>query len=227
MNMIFLTFVFPLIGFLLLSFSRGRWSENLSALIGVGSIGLSAIVAAYVIWQFNVAPPEGGHYTLVLWQWMSVEGFKPNFALYVDGLSITMLGVVVGVGFLIHLFASWYMRGEAGYSRFFAYTNLFIASMLFLVLGDNLLFLYFGWEGVGLCSYLLIGFYYSNRNNGNAALKAFIVAGARWGQPDGQIMFILVITLAAAEASIGLAILMQLYRRFHTLDIDAASEMRG
>ena len=78
MNMIFLTFVFPLIGFLLLSFSRGRWSENLSALIGVGSIGLSAIVAAYVIWQFNVAPPEGGHYTLVLWQWMSVEGFKPN-----------------------------------------------------------------------------------------------------------------------------------------------------
>ncbi|WP_353632416.1 NADH-quinone oxidoreductase subunit L [Pseudomonas canadensis] len=175
MNMIFLTFVFPLIGFLLLSFSRGRWSENLSALIGVGSIGLSAIVAAYVIWQFNVAPPEGGHYTLVLWQWMSVEGFKPNFALYVDGLSITMLGVVVGVGFLIHLFASWYMRGEAGYSRFFSYTNLFIASMLFLVLGDNLLFLYFGWEGVGLCSYLLIGFYYSNRNNGNAALKAFIV----------------------------------------------------
>src|SRR5450830_1559096 len=175
MNMIFLTFVFPLIGFLLLSFSRGRWSENLSALIRVGSIGLSAIVTAYVIWQFNVAPPEGGHYTLVLWQWMSVEGFKPNFALYIDGLSITMLGVVVGVGFLIHLFASWYMRGEAGYSRFFAYTNLFIASMLFLVLGDNLLFLYFDWEGVGLCSYLLIGFYYSNRNNGNAALKAFIV----------------------------------------------------
>jgi NADH-quinone oxidoreductase subunit L len=88
---------------------------------------------------------------------------------------VTMLGVVTGVGFLIHLFASWYMRGEAGYSRFFAYTNLFIASMLFLVLGDNLLFLYFGWEGVGLCSYLLIGFYYSNRNNGDAALKAFIV----------------------------------------------------
>ncbi|HEN8801924.1 TPA: NADH-quinone oxidoreductase subunit L, partial [Pseudomonas putida] len=109
------------------------------------------------------------------WQWMSVDGFAPNFTLYVDGLSVTMLGVVTGVGFLIHLFASWYMRGEAGYSRFFSYTNLFIASMLFLILGDNLLFIYFGWEGVGLCSYLLIGFYYSNRNNGNAALKAFIV----------------------------------------------------
>ncbi len=156
MNLLYLTFVFPLIGFLLLSFSRGRLSENLSALIGVGSVGLSAIVTAYVIWQFNVAPPEDGHYTQVLWQWMAVEGFTPNFALYLDGLSLTMLGVVVGVGFLIHLFASWYMRGEAGYSRFFAYTNLFIASMLFLVLGDNLLFLYFGWEGVGLCSYFLL-----------------------------------------------------------------------
>ncbi|NQD54989.1 NADH-quinone oxidoreductase subunit L [Pseudomonas sp. CM25] len=175
MNLIFLTFVFPLIGFLLLSFSRGRFSENLSALIGVGSVGLSAAVAAYVIWQFNVAPPEGGAYSQLLWQWMSVDGFAPNFTLYVDGLSVTMLGVVTGVGFLIHLFASWYMRGEAGYSRFFSYTNLFIASMLFLILGDNLLFIYFGWEGVGLCSYLLIGFYYSNRNNGNAALKAFIV----------------------------------------------------
>ncbi|WP_144174120.1 NADH-quinone oxidoreductase subunit L [Pseudomonas sp. Kh13] len=175
MNLLFLTFVFPLVGFLLLSFARGRFSENLSALIGVGSVGLSAATAAYVIWQFNVAPPEGGAYSQLLWQWMSVDGFAPNFTLYLDGLSVTMLGVVTGVGFLIHLFASWYMRGEAGYSRFFAYTNLFIASMLFLVLGDNLLFIYFGWEGVGLCSYLLIGFYYSNRNNGNAALKAFIV----------------------------------------------------
>ncbi|MCX2890582.1 MULTISPECIES: NADH-quinone oxidoreductase subunit L [Pseudomonas] len=175
MNLLFLTFVFPLIGFLLLSFSRGRFSENLSALIGVGSVGLSAATAAYVIWQFNVAPPEGGGYSQLLWQWMSVDGFAPNFTLYLDGLSVTMLGVVTGVGFLIHLFASWYMRGEAGYSRFFSYTNLFIASMLFLILGDNLLFIYFGWEGVGLCSYLLIGFYYSNRNNGNAALKAFIV----------------------------------------------------
>lgn len=175
MNLLPLTFLFPLVGFLLLSFSRGKWSENLSALVGVGSVGLAALSAFWAIWSFHSAPPEGGAYTLVLWQWMNVDGFAPNFALYLDGLSVTMLGVVTGVGFLIHLFASWYMRGEAGYSRFFAYTNLFIASMLFLVLGDNLLFLYFGWEGVGLCSYLLIGFYYSHVPNGNAALKAFIV----------------------------------------------------
>ncbi|SFP63327.1 NADH-quinone oxidoreductase subunit L [Geopseudomonas sagittaria] len=175
MNLLFLTCLFPLLGWLLLAFSRGRLSENLAALIGVGSVGLSALTAAWVIWQFNVAPPEGGVYTQLLWQWMNVAGFAPNFTLYLDGLSVTMLGVVTGVGFLIHLFASWYMRGEEGYSRFFAYTNLFIASMLFLVLGDNLLFLYFGWEGVGLCSYLLIGFYFKHVPNGNAALKAFIV----------------------------------------------------
>lgn len=175
MNLLFLTCLFPLLGWFLLAFSRGRFSENLSALIGVGSIGLSALTAGWVILQFNVNPPENGVFTQVLWQWMSVGGFAPSFTLYLDGLSVTMLGVVTGVGFLIHLFASWYMRGEEGYSRFFAYTNLFIASMLFLVLGDNLLFLYFGWEGVGLCSYLLIGFYFKHVPNGNAALKAFIV----------------------------------------------------
>ena len=175
MNLLFLTCVFPLLGWFLLAFSRGRFSENLSALIGVGSVGLSALTAAWVIVQFNLNPPENGVFTQVLWQWMNVAGFAPSFTLYLDGLSLTMLGVVTGVGFLIHLFASWYMRGEEGYSRFFAYTNLFIFSMLLLVLGDNLLVLYFGWEGVGLCSYLLIGFYFKHTANGNAALKAFIV----------------------------------------------------
>jgi NADH-quinone oxidoreductase subunit L len=175
MNLLFLTCVFPLLGWFLLAFSRGRFSENLSALIGVGSVGLSALIAAWVIVQFNLNPPPNGVFTQVLWQWMSVAGFAPSFTLYLDGLSVTMLGVVTGVGFLIHLFASWYMRGEEGYSRFFAYTNLFIFSMLLLVLGDNLLMLYFGWEGVGLCSYLLIGFYFKHTANGNAALKAFIV----------------------------------------------------
>ena len=175
MNLLFLTCVFPLLGWFVLAFSRGRFSENLSALIGVGSVGLSALTAAWVMLQFSLNPPEAGVYSQVLWQWMSVGGFTPSFTLYLDGLSLTMLGVVTGVGFLIHLFASWYMRGEEGYSRFFAYTNLFIFSMLLLVLGDNLLVLYFGWEGVGLCSYLLIGFYFKHRANGNAALKAFIV----------------------------------------------------
>jgi NADH-quinone oxidoreductase subunit L len=175
MNLLFLTFVFPLIGFLLLSFSRGRLSENVSAVIGVGSMALSALTAACVAREFLTHPPEAGVYTQVLWTWMQVGDFSPRIALHLDGLSLTMLCVVTGVGFLIHLFASWYMRGEEGYSRFFAYMNLFVASMLYLVLGDNLLFLYFGWEGVGLCSYLLIGFYFKHTANGHAAMKAFII----------------------------------------------------
>src|SRR3546814_3580029 len=99
-------------------------------------------------------------YTQVLWTWMNVDGFAPRFALHLDQLSMLMMCVITGVGFFIHLFASWYMRGDEAYPRFFAYMNLFVAAMLFLVLGDNLLFLYFGWEGVGLASYLLIGFWY-------------------------------------------------------------------
>jgi len=194
MNLLALTLFFPLLGWLLLAFSRGRFSENTSAVIGVGSIGLAAASAAWVIVAFLGNPPASGAYSLTLWQWMSVEGLAPSFTLYLDGLSVTMLGVVTGVGFLIHLFASWYMRGEEGYSRFFAYTNLFIFSMLLLVLGDNLLVLFFGWEGVGLCSYLLIGFYYKHVPNGNAALKAFIVT--RVGDVFLMIgMFILFINL--------------------------------
>ncbi|MFQ2675954.1 NADH-quinone oxidoreductase subunit L [Aeromonas caviae] len=175
MSLLYLTFLFPLLGWLLLAFSLGRLGERTSALIGVGSIGLSALTTLWVGIDFLNTMPEGGVYTQTLWQWMTVGEFQPAFRLSLDGLSLTMLGVVTGVGFFIHLFASWYMRGEEGYSRFFTYTNLFIASMLFLVLADDLLFVYLGWEGVGLCSYLLIGFYYKDRDNGAAALKAFVV----------------------------------------------------
>ena len=175
MNLLYLTFIFPLVGFLLLATLRTRLSENTAAVIGVGSMGLSALTALYVGIDFMQNISQGGAYVQTLWTWMQVGDFTANFALHLDGLSLTMLGVVTGVGFFIHLFASWYMRGEAGYERFFSYMNLFVASMLLLVLGDNLGLLYLGWEGVGLCSYLLIGFYYSNKANGEAAIKAFTV----------------------------------------------------
>ncbi|ATO33868.1 NADH-quinone oxidoreductase subunit L [Dickeya dianthicola] len=177
MNLLYLTILFPLIGFLLLAFSRGRWSENVSATVGVGSIGLAALVTGGVVVDFLSQQQPGGvtFFSQHLWSWMTVGKFDIGVTLALDGLSLTMLSVVIGVGFFIHLFASWYMRGEEGYSRFFAYTNLFIASMVVLVLADNLLLMYLGWEGVGLCSYLLIGFYYTNPNNGAAAMKAFIV----------------------------------------------------
>jgi len=173
MNLLYLTILFPLIGFLLLAFSRGRWSENLSATVGIGSIGLAALVTIYAGIDFFNNGQQA--FTQALWTWMQVGNFKIDVNLTLDGLSMTMLSVVTGVGFFIHMFASWYMRGEEGYSRFFAYTNLFIASMVVLVLADNLMLMYLGWEGVGLCSYLLIGFYYTNPNNGAAAMKAFII----------------------------------------------------
>ncbi|CDL86867.1 NADH-quinone oxidoreductase subunit L [Xenorhabdus cabanillasii] len=181
MNLLYLTILLPLLGFLLLAFSRGRWSENLSATIGIGSVGLAALVTLWVGMDFfsqnSMAQNEAGGfvYSQTLWNWMSVDSFSIPVNLVLDGLSLTMLSVVTGVGFLIHIYASWYMRGEEGYSRFFAYTNLFIASMVVLVLADNMLLMYLGWEGVGLCSYLLIGFYYKTPANGAAAMKAFIV----------------------------------------------------
>src|SRR5476651_222339 len=176
MNLLYLTILFPLIGFLLLAFSRGRWSENTSATVGVGSIGLAALTTVYVGINFLSQKAAGVEvFNQTLWNWMQVGDFNISATLTLDGLSMTMLSVVTGVGFFIHMFASWYMRGEEGYSRFFAYTNLFIASMVILVLADNLLLMYLGWEGVGLCSYLLIGFYYTHPANGAAAMKAFIV----------------------------------------------------
>lgn len=172
MNLLYLTILFPLLGSVLLAFSRGRWSENVSAIIGAGSVGLAALVAFYAGSEF-LTHEAGYVYPQMLWTWMSVGNFTIPFSLSLDGLSLTMLGVVTGVGFLIHVYASWYMRGEEGYSRFFTYTNLFIASMVVLVLTDNMMLMYLGWEGVGLCSYLLIGFYYTNPENGKAAMKAF------------------------------------------------------
>ena len=114
-------------------------------------------------------------YVQHLWTWFNVGNLSPGISLHLDGLSLLMMGMVTGVGFLIHIFASWYMRGEEDFARFFSYFNLFVASMLLLVLGDNLALLFLGWEGVGLCSYLLIGYYYQNPANGFAAIKAFTV----------------------------------------------------
>ena len=107
MNLLFLTCLFPLLGALLLAFSAGRWSEHRAALVGVGSIGLSALTALVVGVDFLGAVPTGGVFSQTLWQWMSIGSFQPALRLHLDGLSLTMLGVVTGVGFFIHLFASW------------------------------------------------------------------------------------------------------------------------
>ena len=175
MNLLPLTFIFPLIGFLILAFMRDRLSQNVAAVVGVGSMLLSALCALVVSFTFLTNYPAGAVVEMPLWTWLQVGDFAPSFGLSFDGLALTMTGVITGIGFLIHLFAAWYMNGEEGFGRFFSYMNLFVASMLLLVLGDNLLLLYLGWEGVGICSYLLIGFYFQDRANGRAAMKAFTV----------------------------------------------------
>ncbi len=163
----------PLIGFLLLFLTEGRLGKTAVAIIGAGSIGISAVLALVVALAFI----DSGQSVFIhaLWQWMSVGDFDPYIRLYYDGLAMVMVGVITGVGFLIHLYATGYMADEEDYSRFFAYMNLFVFAMLMLVLGDNLLVLYLGWEGVGLCSYLLIGFFHTEPANGYAARKAFVV----------------------------------------------------
>ncbi len=174
-NLLWMIPALPFAGFLILALCGGRLSRGGAACVGAGSIGLSAAVAVTLGTKFIMAPPPGGSYTLTLWTWMDVGGLAPHIALYFDALSVVMCLVVTVVGFLIHIYSIEYMADDAAFSRFFAYMNLFVGSMLMLVLGDNLPLLYLGWEGVGLCSYLLIGFWYSNPANGRAAAKAFIV----------------------------------------------------
>jgi NADH-quinone oxidoreductase subunit L len=165
----------PFAGFLILALSGRRLPGRTAAFIGVGSVGLSAVVAFIVGFSFISSPPPGYSYTQILWTWIQVGGFIPKIAFYLDALSVVMILVITFVSFFIHLYSVEFMRDEEGYNRFFAYMNLFVGSMLTLVLADNLLLLYLGWEGVGLCSYLLIGFWYKDPANGRAAIKAFVV----------------------------------------------------
>ena len=152
-----------------------RFSRRATAAVGVGAIGLSALITILVAVGFLSAPPSDNSFTQVLWTWINVGGFDPQIGLRLDALSLVMVLVVTFVGFLIHLYSAEFMIEDEGYSRFFAYMNLFVASMITLLLADNLLLLMLGWEGVGLCSYLLIGFWYRDPANGRAARKAFIV----------------------------------------------------
>ena len=169
----------PLAGFVLLAVGPPL-SRRAVATVGVGSVGGSAIVAVLTAFRFMAAPPPGSAASQVIGDWMNVSGFTPHVALYLDPLAVVMTLVVTLVGFLIHLYSAAFMAMQGapageGYRRFFACMNLFVASMLILVLADDLLLLYLGWEGVGLCSYLLIGFWYKDPANARAALKAFVV----------------------------------------------------
>ncbi len=174
-DLLWLVPALPFLGFLILALFGKKLGKTISSWVGVGSVGLSAIITLLIGFQFLTDPPQGHVFAQKLWTWIAVDTFHVNIALHLDALSLVFIFVVTFVGFFIHLYSTEYMADDKGYSRFFAYMNLFVGAMLMLVLGDSLLLLYLGWEGVGLCSYLLIGFWYNDPANGYAARKAFIV----------------------------------------------------
>jgi NADH-quinone oxidoreductase subunit L len=188
----------PFVGALVLIVFGARMPKKMAGATGCASVGISLVAAmAAGVGLLRVMPAEGVRTSL--YTWMSIGGLSPSIGLHLDALSLVMMLVITFVGFLIHLYASQSMYEEDGYSRFFAYMNLFVGSMLTLVLADNLLLLYLGWEGVGLCSYLLIGFWYKDSANGAAAQKAFIVT-------------------RVGDTALAIA-LFWLFTRFGTLDI--------
>lgn len=163
----------PLAGALILILTKGNLPRALASIVGAGSVGLSAVFTLIIGLDFISSGQASYHQ--ILWIWMRVDGFNPGFAFYLDALTVVFTFVITFVGFLIHIYSIGFMADDEGFARFFAYLNLFVCSMLILVMADNLVLLYFGWEGVGLCSYLLIGFWYREEQNGYAARKAFII----------------------------------------------------
>jgi NADH-quinone oxidoreductase subunit L len=189
---------FPLASFLILALTGGKLTQKAIATVSVGCAAASTIVTAIVGSRFAYAVPAGNAYTQTLWQWLHLGPFAPTFGLRLDALSLTMIAVITVVGLLILIYSTAFMRSDEGYNRFFAYMSLFLGSMLILVLADNLLFLYLGWEGVGLCSYLLIGHWYKEPENVRAALKAFFMT--RIGDTSLLIgLFLLVITFGTLD----------------------------
>lgn len=175
LHVLWLVPLLPLLGFTTLVLFQRALSRTGVAIIGVGSVGLAFAIAGAIAGVFLITPPAGGAFTQTLWTWMHVGNFSPGVSFRLDGLSLVMMLVITFVGFMIHLYSSEFMLADRSYLRFLAYMNLFVASMLVLVLASDLVFLFLGWEGVGLCSYLLIAFWHEDPYNCVCGRKAFIV----------------------------------------------------
>lgn len=173
-NLIYLVPLFPLIGFLINGLGRNVLPKSLA-----GSIGSAAVLASFIVSLvlFNYTRAESAPLVATLFDFIQITDLSIPFALQLDRLSALFLLVITGVGFLIHVYSTAYMQEEASahFARYFAYLNLFVFSMLLLVMGANYLIMFIGWEGVGLCSYLLIGYWFKNTEYGKAARKAFVM----------------------------------------------------
>src|SRR5712672_884206 len=164
--------VLPLAGAAINGFLGKKSSRQAVSTVGLVFSGAAFAMALWVAVQFSsLALP----YQEFFAQWIRSGNFSADFAFYLDQLSLVMLLVVTGVGFLIHIYSVGYMWDDPSYYRFFAYLNLFMFFMLTLVLANNYLLMFVGWEGVGLCSYLLIGFWFTRKSAADAGKKAFIV----------------------------------------------------
>lgn len=172
-NLLFLVPLLPLVSSLILLLLAGRLAPLVVAILGVGSMGLAAILTLFIGIEFINLGSEP--FQQVLFNWLPIAGASLNFGLHLDQLSLVMMAVITGVGWMIHWYAAAYMFSDKDVQRFFVYMNLFVFAMLMLVLGDSLVLLYLGWEGVGLCSFLLIGFWQHKADNVVASKKAFIV----------------------------------------------------
>lgn len=182
----------PLAVSIILMLTGGRLPARATTLlVGVG-MGLSALFAVVAAIGFLNGPESEGSLHVVLWNWIYAGGFKASVALTLDRLSLVMMLVVSCIGFLILVYACAYMYDDPDIARFFTYMTLFVASMLLLVLASDLLAVFVGWEGVGLCSYLLIGFWYGELPNALAARKAFVVTRV------GDALFLLGLLLLAS-----------------------------
>src|SRR5688500_3402497 len=165
--------LFPLIGFIINGFFGKRISKGLSGAIASVSILASFIVSVLVFVELQGSSQKEN--VVNIFSWINSGTLKIPFEFLVDPLSVVFLLIITGIGFLIHVYSVGYMHDDDGFARFFTYLNLFVFFMLLLVMGNNYLITFVGWEGVGLCSYLLIGFWFKNNDYNNAAKKAFVM----------------------------------------------------
>jgi NADH-quinone oxidoreductase subunit L len=174
-DLVWLIPVFPLVGFLINGLFGRRFPEKAVGWIGAGAIGASFLVALSMLVQLIGMDAGSRSVQKIVYTWMASGDLSVPIGFLVDPLSMVMLMVVTGVGFVIHVYSIGYMHGEIGFRRFFCYLNLFVFNMLILVAANNFLLMFVGWEGVGLCSYLLIGYYYEKKSASDAGKKAFVV----------------------------------------------------
>jgi NADH-quinone oxidoreductase subunit L len=202
--------VIPLLASVVNIFFGVRLGKKTAAVLACAAVAASFAIALYVFWLL----PANGVFRDTVYSWIESGSFQVKLSFQVDALTAVMLLVVTGIGFLIHVYALGYMGHDEGMVRFFVYLNLFIFFMLLLVLGDNLLVLFVGWEGVGLCSYLLVGFWYQDNANAIAGNKAFIVN--RIGD-FGFILGILLIVTELGRQGIWTLDFMEIQKHVHLL----------